>query len=190
MRQQVRLGTLGGSEYLGETVTSAMIILEFLHTGYYSGKEATTVAINSLGIARNVTSVMARKPLQPLLSLLKGILILPTLDSFGMACQSYIFPCGEGIDNFTEFVQSRVSVIRARCNGRLFARITGSLMQPQFTHRVLGIRSWTLPLESHQFCMSRSATACTQHGRFSFLSVTVFSQTNSRIEVLTPSFYP
>ncbi len=102
-----------------------------------------------------MTSVMARKPLQPLLSLLKGILILPTLDSFGMACQSYIFPCGEGIDNFTEFVQSRVSVIRARCNGRLFARITGSLMQPQFTHRVLGIRSWTLPLESHQFCMSR-----------------------------------
>ena len=28
-------------------------------------------------------------------------------------------------------------------------------MQPQFTHRVLGIRCWTLSLESHQFCMSK-----------------------------------
>lgn len=45
--------------------------------------------------------------------------------------------------------------MRAGRVSRLLARITGSSMQPQFTHRVLGILSWTPSLETHQFCISK-----------------------------------
>ncbi|MCC2643266.1 MAG: hypothetical protein K0S45_3679 [Nitrospira sp.] len=45
-------------------------------------------------------------------------------------------------------------------------------MQPQFTLRVLGIRSWTLFLEFHQFCMSHPPQRAHNMGNSPFLSIT------------------
>ena len=65
----------------------------------------------------------------------------------------------ESTANSACLTRPRVAVNRARPGCCLFARITGSSIDPQFTHRVLGVRSDRLSVESHQLLQYQSTTA-------------------------------